>query len=131
MRIALVLTLALGMIPFGCKQEQPPAAQVVEQRQPYTPIDGNPNPTPMANVGPVVNPPKDPVKPPKDPVVKPSDDKTPVVGGKTYTIKSGDTLYKISRTVYGNDSKVKAIQQLNPELDPAKLPVGKTIKLPQ
>ena len=52
--------------------------------------------------------------------------------GKTYTVKSGDTLSKIAKATYGDASEWKKIQAANADLirDPDKIQVGWTLKLP-
>ncbi len=49
---------------------------------------------------------------------------------RLYTIQSGQTLSKIAYEVYGNARFHVAIQRENPGLDPNRLKVGSTIKLP-
>jgi nucleoid-associated protein YgaU len=49
---------------------------------------------------------------------------------RTYTIKKGDLLRSIARTQLGDENRWKEIQSLNPSVDPSKLVVGATIKLP-
>ena len=53
-------------------------------------------------------------------------------GGKTYTVKSGDTLSKIAKATYGDASQWKKIQAANADLirDPDKIQAGWTLKLP-
>ena len=53
-------------------------------------------------------------------------------GGKTYTVKSGDTLSKIAKATYGNASDWKKIHAANADLikDPDKIQAGWTLKLP-
>lgn len=51
-------------------------------------------------------------------------------GGGSYTIKPGDTLWKISASHYGDGKKWKQIVDANPGLSPSKLRVGQTITLP-
>jgi nucleoid-associated protein YgaU len=50
---------------------------------------------------------------------------------KTYTIEAGDTILKICKNEYGNDSKAEEIMELNDIKDPSKLYVGMEIKLPE
>jgi 5'-nucleotidase len=52
------------------------------------------------------------------------------IGGGTYTVKRGDTLYKIANQRYGDGKQWQRIVSANPGLDPAKLRVGQTIMLP-
>jgi len=51
-------------------------------------------------------------------------------GSGFYRIKAGDSLFKISREIFGSTKKVPEILQLNPNIDPRQLKVGQTIKLP-
>jgi 5'-nucleotidase len=53
----------------------------------------------------------------------------PASGGK-YTIKPGDTLYRIALTHYGEGKQWKKIIAANPGLSPSHLRVGQTINLP-
>lgn len=54
-------------------------------------------------------------------------------GGRSYTVKSGDTLSKIAKDTYGDASQWKKIQAANADLirDPDKIQAGWTLKLPQ
>jgi LysM repeat protein len=52
------------------------------------------------------------------------------LGGGTYVVKKGDTLYGISRTHYGDGKKWQQIAAANPGLSPTSLKVGQTITLP-
>lgn len=49
---------------------------------------------------------------------------------RSYTIKKGDLLRSIARVQLGDEGRWKEIQSLNPGLDPTKLVVGASIKLP-
>ena len=51
--------------------------------------------------------------------------------GKTYTVKSGDSLWSISKKFYGNGLLFIKIQLANPSIkNPNKLSVGQVIKIP-
>lgn len=53
-------------------------------------------------------------------------------GGRTYTVQSGDTLWKISQEMYGNGSKYMKIFEANTDLleNPDKIFPGQELKIP-
>ncbi len=51
-------------------------------------------------------------------------------GERTYIIQTGDTYIGIARRLYGDPSRWRDIQAMNPGLDPNKLRIGQVIKLP-
>jgi nucleoid-associated protein YgaU len=53
-------------------------------------------------------------------------------GGRSYTVKSGDTLSKIAKDTYGDASQWKKIHAANADLikDPDKIQPGWTLQLP-
>jgi nucleoid-associated protein YgaU len=54
----------------------------------------------------------------------------PPTTGRTYTIKPGDSLWKISKEVYGDATKYEQIQKANPTIDPQLLKPGTVIVIP-
>ena len=54
------------------------------------------------------------------------------VGGRTYVVQKGDTLYGIARKMYGDEKKWRAIWQANQARikDPSKLNIGTRLVLP-
>jgi nucleoid-associated protein YgaU len=54
----------------------------------------------------------------------------PTATGRTYTIRSGDTLSTIAEDEYGSQQHWFEIAQANPTVDPAKLRIGQVIRLP-
>jgi nucleoid-associated protein YgaU len=57
---------------------------------------------------------------------------TSTAPGRTYTVKSGDTLSKISQEFYGDANKYRKIFEANREQlsDPDKIKPGQTLKIP-
>jgi len=53
------------------------------------------------------------------------------VAGSTYTIKKKDTLWSIATRYLGGGKRWPEIVAANPGLDPKKLRIGQTIKIPQ
>lgn len=53
-------------------------------------------------------------------------------GGKTYTVQSGDTLWKIAEEAYGNGSKYMAIFEANKDIleNPDRIFPGQELKIP-
>lgn len=66
----------------------------------------------------------------------PEEDKTPLPSTietfteQTYTIKEFDKLWNIAETYYGNGTAYIKILEVNPGLDPDRLQINSTIKLP-
>lgn len=56
---------------------------------------------------------------------------SPSTRPQSYTVKAGDTLSSIAIAVYGKASHWTLIAQANPTLDPKRLAVGQTLKLPE
>lgn len=50
--------------------------------------------------------------------------------GTRYKIKTGETLWSIAQSHYGNGQKWKTIAAANPKLDPNHIEAGQTIVLP-
>ena len=54
--------------------------------------------------------------------------------GHTYVVKSGDSLYRIARTVLGSGRKADALYALNKDVigpDKSRLKLGMVLKLPE
>lgn len=65
-----------------------------------------------------------------DPALSASSAASGAATGNTYTVKKGDTLWKIASTHYGDGKKWHEIADANPGLTPSALRVGQTITLP-
>jgi 5'-nucleotidase len=55
---------------------------------------------------------------------------TPAGAGGSYTVRKGDTLWKIATAQYGNGNQWQRIAAANPGLSPTTLKVGQTIAIP-
>ncbi|MFN0242389.1 MAG: LysM peptidoglycan-binding domain-containing protein [Planctomycetota bacterium] len=66
------------------------------------------------------------------PVAKQSDKATPPAkkSGRSYVVKSGDSLRAIARRELGDENRWNEIAALNPSVDPKRLLVGKSLRLP-
>jgi nucleoid-associated protein YgaU len=65
-----------------------------------------------------------------DPALSSSTPASSAASGNSYTIKKGDTLWKIATQHYGDGKKWHQIADANPGLTPSALRVGQTITLP-
>lgn len=54
----------------------------------------------------------------------------PAPAARSYQITKGDTFAGIAKRLYGSEKRADAIKELNPNLDPSRLRVGQTIRLP-
>jgi len=126
--VILAVLLSIGYVLPGCanwfgKKDAPaednmatsnvalPAGNDALQ-QPYTPPPSN-----TANVG--------------GPVVGPTKSTPSHNEAGTYTVKQGDTLFKIAREQLGGNAKARDIKKANPDVtDWDHLKVGQVIKLP-
>ena len=124
----VAVAAALGSITIGCanpNQQQTVAttqpAPAVVAKPPAPPRPAPPPPAPPAPAPPVAKA-KSPA-PPAPPAPAPTT-------GRTYTVKPGDSLWKISKEVYGDATKYEQIQKANPTLDPQLLQPGTVIVIP-
>jgi 5'-nucleotidase len=51
--------------------------------------------------------------------------------GSSYTVKKGDTLFRIAKEHYGDGKKWQQIAAANPGVTPTSLRVGQTLVMPQ
>ena len=118
--------LAIGMLSLavagGCSNTGKKTASTVTEPITPAPVAYTPAPAPYT-----------PPPTAAQPVVY---DSAPVsaapaaVGGGSYTVKKGDTLYSIARSRYGNGKDYTKIVAANPGLSPQALKVGQTITIP-
>ncbi len=53
----------------------------------------------------------------------------PAVAVATYTVQAGDTLFRIARTILGDDSKITALAEMNGIIEPNNLTEGQILRL--
>lgn len=124
--VACVAIVAFSMASGGCgmfrKKDQnvqapppPDASAYGPQPQPFEPVQVQPSgPQPM----------------PMDPYAT-SAPSGGFAGGNTYTVQKGDTIFGISRKVYGSNARARDIINANPGINPDRITVGQTINLPE
>ena len=85
-----------------------------------TPVDSNPSadpatrPTQFSSAAPII-----------------SDPSTPQRTERTHKIQSGESIWSIAESVYGNGKYYDKILKANPSVDPRHLKVGKTLVIPE
>ena len=116
MKLAIPAIAICLLIAAGCQQQQP------KPTTDSAALDVTPAATPVAYAPPPVQ------TVTHDPALSSS---TSAAGAaNTYTIKKGDTLWKIASQHYGDGKKWHQIADANPGLTPSALRVGQTITLP-
>lgn len=50
--------------------------------------------------------------------------------GGTYVVQKGDTIFAISRKIYGSNTRAKDIIAANPGINPDRITVGQVLNLP-
>jgi len=112
-----VAAILAALLAQGCKRE--PVAVAPETNAP--PVMETNLPTMDTN------PPPAAVVPSNPPPQLPPPEILPVPGAQEYAIKKGDTLSSIAKEFHVS---VKAIQAVNPTVNPAKLQIGQKIAIP-
>lgn len=119
MKYAIPTLVVSMLMAVGCQQQPKPTTDSAA-------LDVTPAATPVAYTAPA---PMQTMTP--DPALSTA---TPssgaAAGSNSYTIKKGDTLWKIATEHYGDGKKWHEIAQANPGLTPSALRVGETISLP-
>jgi nucleoid-associated protein YgaU len=138
--VALLLTIA-ATGSTGCANKKGASAGPAVNES-VTDVDVAPVPPrepSLAYAGPLLDaPPAAPAVPPVAPAAPAAVEPAPVVsvtpaadaGGKSYTVRKGDTLFSIARQFYGNGGQWQRIAGANPGLSPSTLKAGKTITIP-
>jgi 5'-nucleotidase len=119
--------IVLGlMVAAGCQQQQASKPMTDSAA-----LDVTPAPTPVAysSPAPMQTMTPDPALAPAPGVAAAAPSDGSAVGN-SYTIKKGDTLWRIAAAKYGDGKKWHEICDANPGLSPSALRVGETITLP-
>ncbi len=120
--LGINVTVLLVLLMQGCKREQPPAAS---EPPPLFAAETNPPPIDVPETNVTYATPTNATPPPPALVVDPPS--LPSVAATEYIILKGDTLGKIATE---HHTTVKALQAANPNVDAAKLQIGKKISIP-
>ena len=121
-KFALSLTIAAAMAT-GCAEQKKPTAT--------SPLALDVNP-PAQTVTPVAayTPAASPVLAAPDTVTTQTPSASIAGAGSTYTVKKGDTLFKIAKEHYGDGKQWQKIASANPGVTPQSLRVGQTLNIP-
>ena len=111
-----VVVLALAS---GCTNSNKPDSQTASLTPAVTDITPAPAPAPVAAQQPVI------AEQPAAPAAAQQ-----AGAGSKYTVKKGDTLWKIAASQYGNGNQWQRIASANPGLTAETLKAGQTIVLP-
>jgi 5'-nucleotidase / UDP-sugar diphosphatase len=120
-KIAISMLALAALMAGGCEMNRPTNDSALD-------LSGN-TPTPVASAQPASIAPTPMVTAAPDPA-SPTINAAVAPASNTYTIKHGDTLWKIAATHYGDGKKWKQIADANPGINPSGLRVGQTITLP-
>lgn len=88
-----------------------------------------PVPTPVVNPAPAPSP--TPAPAPEQPKAAPAPTPEPGPGLTTYKVKSGDSLWEISRKMYGSPNHIKLIADANNLNSSAMLRIGQLLVIPE
>jgi nucleoid-associated protein YgaU len=131
-----LIAVAIAALVFvtGCNKDKKPSTQTagnLTEIAPPPPVhQANYQQPQVTNVGGydagfAAQPAPAPQQPAAEPV-----DAGPIAGGKTYTVKKGDTLWNIATRTYGDGKQYRKIVAANPSIKGDKVNVGQKIVLP-
>ena len=114
--------LIVGTAVVGCQQQAQKPAQTTSIRPAALDVS-----SPAVSSTPTYQP---------APVTPPANESTPAQSSAaattaSYTVKKGDTLYRIAKDRYGDGKQWQKIASANPGVSPSTLRVGQTLVIPQ
>ena len=132
------VVLLLGIVAAGCQNQskQGGAGETVAGASPA--VLNVMAPAPASNAAPAQ--PTQVAPPSAEPIAAPAAAVTPApaapaspasVASANYTVRKGDTLFRIAKDRYGDGKKWQQIAAANPGVTPASLKVGQTLVMPQ
>ena len=123
MKFAIPMIVVSMMVAAGCQQQQASKPMTDSAALDVTPA---PEPVAYSSPSPMQTMTPDPALA-SAPASPAASDGT---ASGSYTIKKGDTLWRIASSKYGDGKKWHEIADANPGLSPSSLRVGETITLP-
>jgi 5'-nucleotidase/UDP-sugar diphosphatase len=112
----------VGAAVVGCQQQAQKPAQTSSMRPAALDVSSPAvSSTPTYQPAPLTPPPSEPA-----PAQSSASAST-----ANYTVKKGDTLYRIAKDRYGDGKQWQKIASANPGVSPSTLRVGQTLTLPQ
>ena len=116
-----IVPLFVLMIAVGCRMNKDQAAEAdLGASEPVTDLTITPSATPVAY---------QPV--PVQPIAYEPPVSAPVsAAGRSYTVKKGDTFWRIAASEYGDGKQWQKIASANPNVTATSLKVGQTLVIP-
>lgn len=130
MRYLAIVIVAMLVMPAGCKR-QPKGPKTLALESPLRPLGSL---TPVAAPAPGRAPAAAPSRPPAPVAVEPAPAtlRPPAPPStRMHVVRKGDTLWSIAKRYLGDGKQWPRLVKANPGLDPQKLHVGQTLKVPE
>ena len=131
MKRIFIIAAAASLALVGCQQQKGPQTTELAdapQQRPVEELLPKPQPQPSEPAGPTTPPPAAKVT-----AVEPAPTPPPAGTPRSHTLQKGDTLWSLAVKYLGQGRRWPEIVRANPDLHlvPERLPVGKTIIIPE